>query len=115
MRDATAICKNCEDCACFNPKPPKDSVVIPEYTVEDLMPMDEIRMDLMKHQEKVFHCHSGQGYGLFMAKTTGQINIIKRSGSDNQKDLPKGGHPLQGENGWGTRVQRPFPGNAEGI
>ena len=54
MRDAAIICKNTEECACFNPKPPKDSVVIPEFAVEDLMPMDKISMDLMKCMGKTY-------------------------------------------------------------
>ena len=72
MRDAAIICKNCEDCARFYTKPPKDSVVILEFAVEDLMPMDEIGMDLMKYMGKTYLVIADHTLGYSWCKPLGK-------------------------------------------
>ena len=114
MCDATAICKNCEDFACFNPKPPKDSGVIPEYTVEDLMPMDEIGMDLMKHQGKVFLVIADRATGYSWCKALGKLTSSKEVAAITRKIFLKVGI-LQSKSQWWTQVQGSLQGNAGGV
>ena len=72
MQDAAKICKICEDCVCFNPKPPKDSMVVPEFAVDELMPMDKIGMYLMKYMGKLYLMITDQASGYPWCKPSGK-------------------------------------------
>lgn len=51
-RDAHAVSENGEYCIKYNPKPNKDSLVIPEVSVDNLRPMDHLGLDPFKHEGK---------------------------------------------------------------
>lgn len=95
MLDATTTYENCEDCARFNPKLPKELVVTPDYSVEDLMPMDEIGMDLMKYQGKVFLVIVDRATGYSWCKPLGKIVSSKEVAAITMKIFLKVGIPYR--------------------
>ena len=43
---------NCEYYINYNPTPKKDSLVVPKVSIDNLKPMDHLRINLFKHEGK---------------------------------------------------------------